>query len=58
MQTQHGATAHGEARKVKLGGFNAPTQDVSGAPGSARNETITAWAHGDAGLQHARLPGC
>jgi len=29
---------------VKLGGFNAPTQDVSGACGSARNETITAWA--------------
>jgi hypothetical protein len=55
--TQHGATAHGEARKVKLGGFNAPTQDVSGAPGSARNETITAWAHGDAGATTCPTPG-
>ena len=26
-----GATAHGEATAVKLGGFSAPTQDVSGA---------------------------
>src|SRR5260370_41823742 len=44
-----GATAHGEAREVKLGGLSAPTQDVSGASGAARNEAITAWAQGDAG---------
>ena len=43
-----GAT-HGEAGEVKLGGFRAPTQDVSGASGAARNETTTAWAQGDAG---------
>jgi hypothetical protein len=47
---QHVATAHGEAREVKLGGFNEPTQDVSGACGAARNEAITAWAQGDAGM--------
>jgi hypothetical protein len=28
------ATTHGEAREVKLGGFSAPTQDVSGASGA------------------------
>ncbi len=33
---------HGEATEVKLGGFSAPTQDVSGAAGSARNDSITA----------------
>ena len=33
--------------EVKLGGFSAPTQDVSGALGSARNDTMTVWAHGD-----------
>src|SRR5262249_61581072 len=37
-----GSTTHGEATEVKLGGFSAPTQDVSGASGAARNETITA----------------
>jgi hypothetical protein len=42
---------------VKLGGFNAPTQDVSGVPGSARNETITAWAQGDAGETKCPTPG-
>jgi hypothetical protein len=57
MQTRHGATAHGEARKVKLGGFNAPTQE-SGACGAARNETITAWAQGSRGRQHAQLQEC
>src|SRR5262245_1467589 len=52
-----GATAHGEASELKLGGFNAPTQDVSGACGSARNETITAWAQGDAGETTCPTPG-
>ena len=42
---------------MKLGGFNAPTQDVSGACGSARNETITAWAQGDAGDTTCPTPG-
>ena len=42
---------------MKLGGFNTPTQDVSGAPGSARNETITAWAQGDAGETKCPTPG-
>jgi hypothetical protein len=42
---------------VKLGGFNAPTQDVSGACGSARNETITAWAQKDAGATTWPTPG-
>ena len=42
---------------MKLGGFNAPTQDVSGACGSARNETITAWAQGDAGETTCPIPG-
>ncbi len=31
MRQPRGATAHGEATAVKLGGFSAPTQDVSGA---------------------------
>ena len=31
----------GEACEVKLCGFSAPTQDVSGAPGATRNETMT-----------------
>ena len=51
------ATIHGAAREVKLGGFNEPTQDVSGACGSARNETITAWAQGDAGATTCPTPG-
>ena len=42
---------------MKLGGFNAPTQDVSGLPGSARNETITAWVQGDAGETTCPTPG-
>ena len=55
---QHcGAAAHCEAREVKLGGFNVPTQDVSGACGSARNETTTAWAQGDAGETECPTPG-
>ena len=32
----------GEAHQVKSGGASAPTQDVSGAFGSARNDAITA----------------
>ena len=42
VREPRGATDHGEATEVKLGGFSAPTQDVSGAAGSARNDTITA----------------
>ena len=42
---------------MKLSGFNAPTQDVSGACGSARNETTTAWAQGDAGATTCPTPG-
>jgi len=34
-----------------------PTQDVSGACGSARKETITAWAQGDAGETECPTPG-
>src|SRR6266436_299227 len=52
-----GAAAHCEAREVKLGRFNVPTQDVSGACGSARNETTTAWAQGDAGETECPTPG-
>ena len=52
-----GAAAHGEALEVKLGGLNAPTQDVSGAPGSARNDTITACAQGDQGETMWPMPG-
>ena len=40
-------TAHGEPSEVKLGGFSAPTQGVSGPAGSARNDTTTAWAQGN-----------
>jgi cytochrome c biogenesis protein CcdA len=36
------ATAHGELTEVKLGGLSAPTQDMSGAAGPARNDTTTA----------------
>src|SRR5262249_31081516 len=36
-------TAHGWAIEVKMGGLNAPTQDVFGASGSAKNDTTTAW---------------
>jgi hypothetical protein len=28
------------------GGLSLPTQDVSGVPGSVRNEAMTIWAHG------------
>ena len=42
---------------MKLGGFSALTQDVSGASGAARNETITAWAQGDAGETKCPTPG-
>jgi hypothetical protein len=36
---------HGEDREVKkLGGFSAPTQDVSAAAGLSRKDTTTAWA--------------
>lgn len=42
---------------MKLGGFSSPTQDLSGAAGSARNETITAWAQGDAGETKCPTPG-
>ena len=52
-----GATTHGEVREVKLGGFSAPTQDVSGASGAPRNDTITAWAQGDAGETKCPTPG-
>jgi hypothetical protein len=41
------AMVHGELTEVKLGGLSAPTQDVSAAAGSARNDTTTACAHGD-----------
>ena len=34
-------------RGVKLGGFKVPTHEVSGVPGSARNDVMTVWAHGD-----------
>src|SRR5258705_12915557 len=50
-------SAHGEAREGKLGGFNEPTQDVSGACGSARNERITARAQGGAGATTCPTPG-
>src|SRR4029077_181476 len=51
------APTHGEAGEVKAGGFSAPTQDVSGASGVARNETITAWAQEDAGETKCPTPG-
>ncbi len=34
-------------RGVKVGGFRVPMQDVSGVTGSARNEAMTVWVHGD-----------
>jgi hypothetical protein len=34
-------------KAVKVGGFKVPTQDVSGVPGSVRNDTMTVCAHGD-----------
>ena len=40
--TLRGMAIHGAAADVKLDGFNAPTQDVSGAAGSARNDATTA----------------
>jgi len=49
--------AHGWALAVKLGGLNVPTQDVLGASGSAKNDTTTAWAHGDAGETEWPMPG-
>ena len=39
----------GEAFDVKLCDFSAPTQERSGAEGSARNDATTAWAQGDWG---------
>ena len=42
---------------MKLAGFSAPTQDVSGASGAARNDTITACAQGDAGETKCPMPG-
>ena len=53
----HRATGHGEATEAKLGGFSSPTQDVSGAVGSARNDTTTAWAQGDEGETKCPMPG-
>jgi hypothetical protein len=52
-----GATADGEPTEVKPGGFSAPTQDVSGAAGSARNDTTTAWALGDWEETACPMPG-
>src|SRR5262245_61108971 len=54
---QHRATAHGEATEVKLGGFSAPTQDVSGVAGSARNDRITVCAQGEEGETACPTPG-
>ena len=42
---------------MKLGGLNAPTQDVLGAPGSAKNDTTTVCAQGDAGETKWPMPG-
>ena len=42
---------------MKLGGLNALTQDVSGALGSAKNDTMTVWAQGDAGETTWPMPG-
>ena len=42
---------------MKLGGLSALTQDVSGAAGSARNDTITDWAQGDEGETACPMPG-
>src|SRR5262249_50486708 len=52
-----GATTHGAAGEGKLGGFSAPTQDVAVAAGAGGNETITAWAQGDAGETKCPTPG-
>ena len=51
------SVARGEAGDMKLAGFSAPTQDVSGASGAARNDTITACAQGDAGETKCPTPG-
>src|SRR5262245_3091679 len=45
----------GEA--LKGCGFSAPTQEVSGAAGSARTDTTSAWAHGDWGETACPTPG-
>ena len=42
---------------MKPGGFSAPTQDVSGVAGSARNDTITDWAQGHEGDTKCPTPG-
>jgi len=42
---------------VKLAGFSSPTQDVSGAAGSARNDATTAWAQGEEGATACPTPG-
>ena len=34
-----------------------PTQDVSGVLGSARNDVVTVWAHGDCGATKCPMPG-
>ena len=47
----------GDAGEVKLSGVRAPTHDVSGAVGSDRNETMTAWAQGDEGETKCPMPG-
>src|SRR5262249_12223611 len=49
--------AYGELTEVKLGGLSAPTQDVSGAAGSARNDTTTACAHIDWWATACPTPG-
>src|SRR6516165_9676999 len=51
------ATPHGEPFELKFDGFRAPTQDVSGAAGLARNDTTTAWAQGDWGETACPTPG-
>src|SRR4029079_12082654 len=50
-------TAHGEAGEAKLAGFSVPTHDMSGAFGSARNDTTTSCAQGDAGETKCPMPG-
>ena len=52
-----GPTPHGEAGDAKLAGFNVPTQEMSGASGSARNDTTTSCAQGDAGGTKCPMPG-
>jgi hypothetical protein len=39
------------------GGLSLPTQDVSGVPGSVRNEAMTIWAHGERGITKCPMPG-